>query len=96
MLLCWLGANLCVVDRLFTSDFRVPQVSNYRPSKDIPNHGKPTSHIPELILNNFNTRLGRRVGRFMGSLFPHQPEFEGRQVVTFHNQRDYIFVRHHR
>jgi ribosome production factor 1 len=21
---------------------------------------------------------------------------EGRQVVTFHNQRDYIFVRHHR
>ena len=25
-----------------------------------------------------------------------QPEFEGRQVVTFHNQRDFIFVRHHR
>jgi ribosome production factor 1 len=21
---------------------------------------------------------------------------EGRQVVTFHNQRDFIFVRHHR
>jgi ribosome production factor 1 len=25
-----------------------------------------------------------------------QPEFEGRQAVTFHNQRDFIFVRHHR
>ena len=25
-----------------------------------------------------------------------QPQFEGRQVVTFHNQRDFIFVRHHR
>jgi len=36
------------------------------------------------------------VGRFLGSLFPHAPQFEGRQVVTFHNQRDFIFVRHHR
>ena len=26
----------------------------------------------------------------------HAPEFEGRQVVTFHNQRDFIFFRHHR
>lgn len=24
------------------------------------------------------------------------PQLEGRQVVTFHNQRDFIFVRHHR
>lgn len=24
------------------------------------------------------------------------PEFHGRRVVTFHNQRDFIFVRHHR
>jgi ribosome production factor 1 len=30
------------------------------------------------------------------SLFPHDAQFQGRQVVTFHNQRDYIFVRHHR
>ncbi|KAL3226548.1 hypothetical protein MRX96_024887 [Rhipicephalus microplus] len=26
----------------------------------------------------------------------HRPEFQGRRVVTFHNQRDYIFFRHHR
>ena len=33
------------------------------------------------------------------NLYPalsQDPEFQGRQVVTFHNQRDYIFVRHHR
>jgi hypothetical protein len=30
------------------------------------------------------------------SLFPQQPEFEGRSAVTFHNQRDYIFFRRHR
>lgn len=25
-----------------------------------------------------------------------EAELEGRQVVTFHNQRDFVFVRHHR
>ena len=65
-------------------------------SRDIANHGTPTAHIPEIILNNFSTRLGRRFGRLLGSLYPHAPEFRGRQVVTFHNQRDFIFLRHHR
>ena len=63
---------------------------------DIRGHGAATSHVPELILNNFSTRLGRRVGRVLGSLFPHTPDFAGRQVVTFHNQRDFVFFRHHR
>jgi ribosome production factor 1 len=30
------------------------------------------------------------------SLFPQDPEFKGRRVVTFQNQRDFIFFRHHR
>jgi len=29
-------------------------------------------------------------------LFPQNPEFEGRRVITFHNQRDFVFFRHHR
>ncbi|KAL0322253.1 UNVERIFIED_CONTAM: Ribosome production factor 1 [Sesamum calycinum] len=64
--------------------------------KDIKNHGNPTSHQPELVLNNFTTRLGHRVGRLIQSLFPQDPNFRGRRVVTFHNQRDFIFFRHHR
>ncbi|XP_057454961.1 uncharacterized protein LOC130746369 [Lotus japonicus] len=64
--------------------------------KDIKNHGKPTSHLPELVMNNFTTRLGHRIGRLIQSLFPQDPEFKGRRVVTFHNQRDFIFFRHHR
>ncbi|XP_006655766.1 ribosome production factor 1 [Oryza brachyantha] len=64
--------------------------------KDIKNHGNPTSHKPELVLNNFTTRLGNRIGRMIQSLFPQDPNFRGRRVVTFHNQRDYIFFRHHR
>ncbi|KAF6147868.1 hypothetical protein GIB67_014448 [Kingdonia uniflora] len=64
--------------------------------KDIKGHGNPTGHTPELILNNFTTRLGNRVGRMIHSLFPQNPNFKGRRVVTFHNQRDFIFFRHHR
>ncbi|CAK9144769.1 unnamed protein product [Ilex paraguariensis] len=101
------------------------------------NHGNPTSHQPELVLTNFTTRLGHRIGRLLSfssfnveativlywlwnstwkdrirnilsaantimlywliqSLFPQDPNFRGRQVVTFHNQRDFIFFRHHR
>lgn len=59
-------------------------------------HKEITSHRPEVILNNFTTRLGHSVGRMLGALFHYEPEFKGRRAVTFHNQRDYIFFRHHR
>ncbi|KAK9380883.1 anticodon-binding protein [Kockiozyma suomiensis] len=64
--------------------------------KQISGHGRATKHSPELVLNNFSTRLGSTVGRLFQSLFPQTPEFVGRQVVTMHNQRDYIFFRRHR
>jgi ribosome production factor 1 len=75
------------------------KVSNVVTGSNIPHHGCRTSHRSEMNLYNFQfTRLGRRIGRLFASLFPIQqgPEFMGRQIVTFHNQRDYIFVRHHR
>ncbi|EFJ47652.1 hypothetical protein VOLCADRAFT_42845, partial [Volvox carteri f. nagariensis] len=76
-----------------TAHFRL---SNLKLGKDIKGHGRTTSHKPELILNHFDTRLGHRLGRMLASLFPQDPQFRGRRVVTFHNQRDFIFVRHHR
>ena len=56
----------------------------------------PTDYKPEIILNNFSSKLGLRVSRMISVLFPSQPEFQGRRVITFHNQRDYIFFRQHR
>ncbi|KAK1923228.1 putative nucleolar protein [Papiliotrema laurentii] len=64
--------------------------------REIYGHAKATSHTPELILNGFSTLLGNSVGRMFGSLFPPQPQFRGRQVVTLHNQRDFLFFRRHR
>ncbi|KAJ1555895.1 Ribosome production factor 1 [Cladochytrium tenue] len=72
------------------------KLSSIKLNKEIRGHGKVGPQKPELILNNFNTRLGHTVGRMFASLFPHVPEFEGRQVATFHNQRDFIFFRRHR
>eukprot|EP00963_Diacronema_lutheri_P003358 scaffold281_cov318-Pavlova_lutheri.AAC.41 len=72
------------------------RLSSLKLSKEIKGHGKPTRHRPELVLNNFSTRIGNRVGRMFASLFNQDPEFRGRRVVTFHNQRDFIFFRHHR
>jgi hypothetical protein len=63
---------------------------------EVPNRGEVSSHRPELILNGFNTRLGHTVGRMFAALLPHDPQFKGRQVITFHNQRDFVFVRFHR
>ncbi|XP_029890038.1 ribosome production factor 1, partial [Aquila chrysaetos chrysaetos] len=77
-----------------TAHFRM---SSVRLRKEIKRKGKePTEHVPEVILNNFTTRLGHSIGRMFASLFPHDPQFIGRQVATFHNQRDYIFFRFHR
>ena len=71
-------------------------ITNITDTKQIHGHGRATDHIPELILNNFNSRIGNTVGRLFQSLFPKRPEIQGRQVITLHNQRDYIFFRRHR
>lgn len=71
-------------------------ISNWIEGRQLPGHGNPTNHYPELLLNNFKTPLGLLTAKLFMALFPPRPEFEGRQVVTLHNQRDYIFVRRHR
>ena len=72
------------------------KLSSVKLRKQIHNRAVPTGHKPELILKNFNTSTGRRVGRFFASMFDMDPEFRGRTVVSFLNMRDFIFVRHHR
>ncbi|KAL9625361.1 MAG: hypothetical protein Q9160_000424 [Pyrenula sp. 1 TL-2023] len=71
-------------------------ISNWVEGKKLPGHGNATNHTPELVLNNFRTPIGLLTAHLFRSLWPAQPEIQGRQVVTLHNQRDYIFVRRHR
>ncbi|KAI0321053.1 anticodon-binding protein, partial [Amylostereum chailletii] len=79
---------------LFDIRHRMPPLSCVFPT------ARATPHNPELVLNNFVTRLGHSVGRSVGRMFqtflPPLPEFQGRQVVTLHNQHDFLFFRRHR
>ncbi|KAH9066592.1 Brix-domain-containing protein [Lactarius vividus] len=72
------------------------KLSSIELTKKIFGHARATPHHPELVLNNFVTRLGHTVGRMFQTFFPPLPEFQGRQVVTLHNQRDFLFFRRHR
>lgn len=55
-----------------------------------------TTHHPELLLNNFTTQLGTLVASIFKSLVPTVPHIQGRQTITLHNSRDFIFFRRHR
>ncbi|KAG8744985.1 hypothetical protein FRC10_009093 [Ceratobasidium sp. 414] len=72
------------------------KLTSIQTTAQISGHARPSPHYPELVLNGFATRLGISVGRLFQTLFPVMPEFEGRQVVTLHNQRDFLFFRRHR
>ncbi|KAJ3565116.1 hypothetical protein NP233_g7846 [Leucocoprinus birnbaumii] len=61
-------------------------------TKQIYGHARATAHNPELILNGFVSRLGHTIGRMFQTTFPPLPEFQGRQVVTIHNQRDFLYA----
>ena len=63
------------------------KLSNVKISKEIRrDYREITAHRPEVILNNFTTRLGHTVARMMACLFHYDPEFRGKRAVTFHNQ----------
>lgn len=87
------GLWMCALPDGPTCHFRLTNVI-FR--KEIEDHGANTHHFPALNLHNFTTSLGHRISRFFTSLFPQHPQIEGRKLVTFHNQRDYIFFRQHR
>lgn len=72
------------------------KLTGYKPVKRIRRHAHSTSCNPEVVLNNFTTRVGHMIARMLAALFPHNPQFTARKVVTFHNQRDFIFFRQHR
>ncbi|GFE55529.1 IMP4 family U3 small nucleolar ribonucleo protein [Babesia ovis] len=87
------GLYICSLPHGPTTFFRLTSLVL---ASDMKGSGNFTESKSEIILNHFDTRLGRRVGRQIASLFPLDPELEARRVITFHNQRDMIFFRHHR
>ncbi|KAK5627718.1 hypothetical protein RRF57_003433 [Xylaria bambusicola] len=85
----------CLVN-MFANYCITSAISSWVDGKKLPGHGVSQGFHPELLLNNFNTPLGLCTAKVLQSLFPASPELAGREVCTFHNQRDYIFFRRHR
>eukprot|EP00566_Odontella_aurita_P019889 CAMPEP_0113576672 /NCGR_PEP_ID=MMETSP0015_2-20120614/28434_1 /TAXON_ID=2838 /ORGANISM="Odontella" /LENGTH=296 /DNA_ID=CAMNT_0000480149 /DNA_START=9 /DNA_END=899 /DNA_ORIENTATION=- /assembly_acc=CAM_ASM_000160 len=62
---------------------------------DLPGGAAPMSEAyPHVIMNNFNSEIGRRVGNILKCLFP-VPRPDTRRIVTFSNDNDFISFRHH-
>ena len=59
-----------IISHLVNGPTALFKVMSFVPHEDIKGVGEVTAHNPELILNNFTTRLGRRFGRFFGSMYP--------------------------
>ena len=56
---------------------------------------KPASQAyPHLIIDGLNSKIGKRIGKIIQSLFPI-PRPESKRVLTFANRNDFIFFRHH-
>eukprot|EP00992_Anisonema_acinus_P011836 TRINITY_DN7710_c0_g1_i1.p1 TRINITY_DN7710_c0_g1~~TRINITY_DN7710_c0_g1_i1.p1 ORF type:complete len:201 (-),score=57.51 TRINITY_DN7710_c0_g1_i1:109-711(-) len=84
---------LCHLPKGPTATFRI---SSFKAAKEIKGAAERSTHAPELFLKNFDTRLGRRIGRMLRATFRLEPKLAGRSIATFHNQRDFIFFRMHR
>ncbi len=63
---------------------------------EIEGHCTSSGFNPELLFKNFKTNLGFRIKRALNAIFPKNEELKGRELITFHNQRDYIFFRYYR
>ena len=62
---------------------------------DIEGGASPMSEAyPHIILNNFNSDLGKRIGNVLKCLFPI-PRPDTKRIVTFSNDNDFISFRHH-
>ena len=69
-------------------------LSNVVPRHDIEGCAPMSEAFPHIILNEFETTLGRRVGNVLRCMFP-VPKPDSKRVVTFSNENDYISFRHH-
>ncbi|CAM9626790.1 unnamed protein product [Choristocarpus tenellus] len=61
---------------------------------DIADRGTVSEAYPHLVQNNFTTSLGGRVADILKYLFP-VPKAEAQRVITFSNEDDVVFFRHH-
>ena len=61
---------------------------------DIPECGRASEAYPHLIIDGFDTKVGKRISRILQALYP-VPKPESHRVITLANRNDFISFRHH-
>jgi ribosome production factor 1 len=64
--------------------------------RNLENKGLKTNHIPELMLHNFESKVGHILSFFFLNLFQNVPHFTGRQIISFYLIKNQIFIRYYR
>jgi U3 small nucleolar ribonucleoprotein protein IMP4 len=61
----------------------------------VPSAAPMSEAYPHLILHNFTTDIGKRVGNILKCLFPVPNKADSKRVITFVNESDFISFRHY-
>ena len=63
---------------------------------DLPTFKETTMSLqyPHLILENFSSKLGKRIESILKFTFP-VPREDSKRIITFNNDQDFINFRHH-
>ena len=61
---------------------------------DIPECTPSSQAYPHLILDNLNSKIGRRIFKIIQALYP-VPKDDTRRIITYRNENDFISFRHH-
>ncbi|GMI03360.1 hypothetical protein TrLO_g13988 [Triparma laevis f. longispina] len=61
---------------------------------DIEGVGSMSEVYPHVLLDGFASKLGERIGNVLKAIFP-VPKPDSKRVITFHNDNDFISMRHH-
>lgn len=75
------------------------RIVKYRTSHSmrVPKDELSTGHCAEISFCNFSTSVGHLTMRCLkASLGLNPPGYLGRRIVAFHQQRDFVFLRHYR
>ena len=58
--------------------------------------GKVSTHKPELLFENFNCKISWVLGTMFKRFFKDLPDFKGRQILSFHKRKSFLFIRFYR
>ena len=71
-------------------------VVTFEPINSIRRRAAHRSTVPEVVVENFGSGLGKKTAAALRGLFPTEENLAARTLVVFRNENDFVFVRKYR